>query len=758
MFASISKLFRKSGRDKTGQPSASASGEPSIPAQSAGDPANIDAAGEAIGISYAVILKAVPHNLHGKNAASQGSTGKFFIPRQEVIDQLAQGAVRIPFGSFRTSAPPGTFTTSAAQDTTLIYLPLADIVPQLKKSFVRNPKKRVEVPAEVADVFGARGGGPSAVRVLAKQEAKAMATASPVTPAIKRTEESVLPVAGAETSFEPTEEAEAPAKISVSSSMLANLKEAQAAAKSAPRAPAPAGPSMAAVPAATRPAPVAAPVPAPVAPAPITPPTAHSRPTNAPAPKIEGAALVVSLCHLSENWPAAIQREIESANLTTAGCHLPLSELGKGLKQGKIEIPWKSVRAWLKPTPSGASTNGDTIVSLPLQAIAPMFLAQSSGASAKRKTETVHKGEVIPDVFSAGPTAPPVPPPAAVPAKPAPRPVAPPPLPPAAPVPRAPAPAPAPPAPAAAQGPLSGATVSISLSVLAVNWPQTLVKDIDQKFISKARLEIPVEVLEPGIRTGKVEFSWTELCSWMQPSASEELAAAHADSRLGLPLSVVAPLFLQRNKGAAPKKKAAGASEEIPDLFYQGDGSLPATAAPLFAPAAPPAPTPAPAPAARPASAEASAAKAAPAVPAAPASAAVEPGNRKVKDLAELFGQPDKRAWTPSEIVQKTAQLPGVSGALIALQDGLLVASCMPSEWRTETVAAFLPQIFGRMHQYTKELRMGELHSVTFAVDAGALQIYAAGIIYFATLSRPDSPLPLHELNLIARELSRHTK
>ena len=108
--------------------------------------------------------------------------------------------------------------------------------------------------------------------------------------------------------------------------------------------------------------------------------------------------------------------------------------------------------------------------------------------------------------------------------------------------------------------------------------------------------------------------------------------------------------------------------------------------------------------------------------------------------------------------MQKTAQLPGVSGALIALQDGLLVASCMPSEWRTETVAAFLPQIFGRMHQYTKELRMGELQSVTFAVDAGALQIYAAGIIYFATLSRPDAPLPLHELNLIARELSRHTK
>jgi hypothetical protein len=62
------------------------------------------------------------------------------------------------------------------------------------------------------------------------------------------------------------------------------------------------------------------------------------------------------------------------------------------------------------------------------------------------------------------------------------------------------------------------------------------------------------------------------------------------------------------------------------------------------------------------------------------------------------------------------------------------------------------------MHQYTKELKMGELHSVTFTVDAGAMQIFAAGIIYFATLSKPEMPLPLRELRLIANELSRHTK
>jgi len=48
--------------------------------------------------------------------------------------------------------------------------------------------------------------------------------------------------------------------------------------------------------------------------------------------------------------------------------------------------------------------------------------------------------------------------------------------------------------------------------------------------------------------------------------------------------------------------------------------------------------------------------------------------------------------------------------------------------------------------------------SVTVAVEQGTLQVYKAGIIYFAALARPDTTLPLAALNLIARELSRHTK
>ena len=77
---------------------------------------------------------------------------------------------------------------------------------------------------------------------------------------------------------------------------------------------------------------------------------------------------------------------------------------------------------------------------------------------------------------------------------------------------------------------------------------------------------------------------------------------------------------------------------------------------------------------------------------------------------------------------------------------------------KTETIAAFLPQIFGRMRQYTNELKMGGLLSVAFAVEQGTLHVFNAGIIYFAALSQAGVALPMAELHLIAKEISRHTR
>jgi hypothetical protein len=62
------------------------------------------------------------------------------------------------------------------------------------------------------------------------------------------------------------------------------------------------------------------------------------------------------------------------------------------------------------------------------------------------------------------------------------------------------------------------------------------------------------------------------------------------------------------------------------------------------------------------------------------------------------------------------------------------------------------------LNQYCKELQMGEARAVSFTVDGGTVHVFNAGIIYFAALSKPGALLPVPELQLIASELSRHTK
>src|SRR5258706_13196971 len=106
MFASISKLFRKSARVADQSPSGKAGGAVG-PDYTQSDSAGEPQAGGTIALPFSVVLKAVPHNLHGKNASLQNATGNFFMARSEVLEQLGKGALRINFGMIRTCAPNG---------------------------------------------------------------------------------------------------------------------------------------------------------------------------------------------------------------------------------------------------------------------------------------------------------------------------------------------------------------------------------------------------------------------------------------------------------------------------------------------------------------------------------------------------------------------------------------------------------------------------------------------------------------------------
>jgi hypothetical protein len=122
--------------------------------------------------------------------------------------------------------------------------------------------------------------------------------------------------------------------------------------------------------------------------------------------------------------------------------------------------------------------------------------------------------------------------------------------------------------------------------------------------------------------------------------------------------------------------------------------------------------------------------------------------------LDEIAG-PAQRRHTPKEIINNLLQIPGITGALFAMSDGLLVTASVPSHVKTETVAAFLPQMFGRMGQYTKELGLGQLHSMALTVEGGCWHVFKQPNVYFAVCGQPGEAMPFNLLAQVAAELSK---
>ena len=112
------------------------------------------------------------------------------------------------------------------------------------------------------------------------------------------------------------------------------------------------------------------------------------------------------------------------------------------------------------------------------------------------------------------------------------------------------------------------------------------------------------------------------------------------------------------------------------------------------------------------------------------------------------------RHATPNEIVARAMALPGVAGAVVAMQDGLRVASQVPADLNADTLAAFLPQIFERVNQSTRELRMGALNNVNFTVGNVPWKIFRVNAVYFAAFGRAGEALPSAQLAQLAANLT----
>jgi predicted regulator of Ras-like GTPase activity (Roadblock/LC7/MglB family) len=289
-----------------------------------------------------------------------------------------------------------------------------------------------------------------------------------------------------------------------------------------------------------------------------------------------------------------------------------------------------------------------------------------------------------------------------------------------------------------------GPTLSMPLADLSEAWPESARDVIAKSGLSATKVEAPLELIGNALKQGKAAFAWKQICSWTKPASPELTAAVEENTVVELPLKFIAPLFLAQQKFPRPSK-AISIDDDIPDLFSNTSSS------PAPVPAAPAA-TAAPAPSEKPDTnyytweeqKESS-----------------EGGEEKEEEKVLFKSGPSpgtsflNRYATPNEIVSKAAALDGVDGVLIALPDGLLVASKIPSSMNGDILAAFLPQIYGRLSQSTRELRMGELNNLSFTVGNIPWKIFRVGAIYFAAFGLAGQPLPGAQLAGVAAELDR---
>jgi len=269
----------------------------------------------------------------------------------------------------------------------------------------------------------------------------------------------------------------------------------------------------------------------------------------------------------------------------------------------------------------------------------------------------------------------------------------------------------------------------VGLASLAETWPEAVRKEVVEGRLVDAKVALPYAIIGEALKKGRISFPWRTVRSWINPLPMT--ASPNDQLVLDLPLKVVAPLYLARQQDKARQQQKVMVDEDIPNLFFgfpQPDSaSHPAPAAPK-----------------------------------------VEETNYYVwDDVAESArledSEPKKsptpgtrfvsKYATPNEVVSRAASFDGVAGALIALPDGLMVASRLPGDVNGDTLAAFLPQIFGKVSQCTKELRMGDLNNLNFTVGNVPWKIFRVNAIFFAAFGRSGAPLPTAQLAALAAEL-----
>jgi len=660
------------------------------------------------------IIPVLPVDLRAKLLTQKPpAAASVSIPVEKALSQLAHGSVKISFGEL-CAALPGLFDHSGDNEARQIVLPLNEIISRINPALLsRRAAKKIEVADDIASPFSART--PGAGFAPAQAPVKPATTTPPKAPEPARASPTPSPAAP-------------PPRVAP--------KTMPAAAKPAPAAPTP-----------------AARVAVPPAPIPFS---------SAPAASAASLGnLQLPLSSIMPVLPVDLRAKLlMQTPAASASVSIPVEKALSQLAHGSVKISFGELCAALPGLFDRSGDNDARQIALPLNEIITRI---NPALLSRRTAKKIELADDIASPFSARtPDAA-----AQAPAKAAP--IPPPKTPEPAPATATSTPAATPPAvapktmPAAAKTDPTAPTPSVTtaadfnfapkipvtatpiaaevsifapLSALVEKWPDAIKMELVQANLMNAQAALPASLVEPGLKRGRVTIPWKNLRMMIRPNPPP--VSVHDGVELELPLKVLAPLFFASQKAAGLAKQKVSVSAEIPNLF-QDSKKMEAAQPPA------PAPVPVPIPAA--------------AVPAKPDmpdvfSKARTPG--VAVSEPEASGSDFKPpAATPRDIAARAAALPGVAGAVIALYDGLMIASEVPPDFNADTAAAFLPQIYDRVAHCTRELRMGALNKLEFTVGDVSWHIFRVNAIYFAAFGHAGKTLPTAQLVSLAGELDR---
>ncbi len=107
-------------------------------------------------------------------------------------------------------------------------------------------------------------------------------------------------------------------------------------------------------------------------------------------------------------------------------------------------------------------------------------------------------------------------------------------------------------------------------------------------------------------------------------------------------------------------------------------------------------------------------------------------------------------------VAQRFKELEGFLGCIMIDQDGLVLSKTWehPS---SEALGAFAPQMFKKLSRYVKQLKMGNIKTLTFFTDETPITLVTSGAILFVALHKPTrfSKRQVELVQALATELGR---